>query len=207
MKFIALLQTLVLSLVCSSSLASPTQDLAKILTEMQSAQGQFVQTLADSKGNLLQSSEGRFAVKKPGKFLWQTESPFPQQLMSDGELLWLYDPDLEQATVSTINDKVSQTPAVLLSGDGNTIEKQYVVTRLNSNSTSQSFELVSRELRADFATIQASFNANLLSQMRLTDKSGNVTTFNFTRVVLNPTLDDAVFQFTPPAGTDIIHND
>src|SRR5690606_41802687 len=36
------------------------------------------------------------SLKRPRKFRWHTDPPLEQLLISDGEKIWLYDPDLEQ---------------------------------------------------------------------------------------------------------------
>lgn len=196
------------SMVMASPLwASPAQDLTRLLQDMHSAEGRFSQTLQDPKGQTLQASEGRFAVKKPGKFQWLTESPFPQQLVSDGQFIWLYDPDLEQASVSRVDDKTAQTPALLLSGDAEQLEQQFDIQAAKGDAAVAVFELTAKAADASFVQISATFNRGLLSRMAFTDKTGNHTVFVFDEVVLNPALSDQQFAFTPPAGTDVIHND
>ncbi|UTA49578.1 outer membrane lipoprotein chaperone LolA [Simiduia sp. 21SJ11W-1] len=194
-----------LASVCTH--AAPVDDLTKVLNNMRSAEGNFEQSLQDAKGNALQASEGQFAVKKPGKFKWLTQTPFPQTLVSNGQQLWLYDPDLEQASVSKISEKMAQTPAVLLSGDSAKIASQYDVSKLESNNQQSAFQLISRSNTADFKRIEAHFKGETLVAMVLFDKAGNVTKFSFSQVALNTELPDSHFEFAPPAGTDIIQND
>lgn len=38
-------------------------------------------------------------LSRPGKFVWRIEKPYKQQLVGDGEKVWMYDPDLRQVTV------------------------------------------------------------------------------------------------------------
>lgn len=191
--------------------ATPVAELTALLQSMQSATGEFEQTLQDARGKALQSSQGTFAVKKPGKFLWHTHSPFPQQLISDGKMLWLYDADLEQATLSVINDKISQTPAVLLSGDSEKIAAKFTVSQSDLPAGSikgqKRYQLTSKAANADFSRIQAEFNGGVLAAMSFEDKAGNTTQFRFNNVDINAQIADAQFDFAPPPGTDIIRNE
>jgi outer membrane lipoprotein carrier protein len=187
--------------------ASPATELTALLQKMQSASGEFQQTLSDPRGKTLQASQGQFAVSKPGKFLWHTLAPYPQQLVSNGQLLWLYDPDLEQASVTVVSDKMGQTPAVLLSGEADQIERKFAVTNIAPAGQEPLFELTSKAPDADFSGIRAAFKDGVLASMTLVDKSGNVTQFSFSKVLMNPVLSAEQFEFTPPEGTDIIRND
>ena len=188
--------------------AGPAEDLTELLGAMESATGQFEQSLVDVKGQQMQSSQGYFSVKKPGKFLWQTQSPFPQQLISNGEELWLYDADLEQASISKVDTDSQQTPALLLSGDAKKLSQQFSILKAQSSDTSVStFELTSKNTKAAFSRINATFVAGILSRMSFVDKIGNTTLFIFDDVKLNINLADGVFEFTPPDGTDVIRND
>ncbi|MDN3639947.1 outer membrane lipoprotein chaperone LolA [Simiduia curdlanivorans] len=188
--------------------AEPAKDLTQLLGGMNAATGQFEQSLVDVKGQQLQASQGTFSVKKPGKFLWLTESPFPQQLISNGQELWLYDADLEQASISAIDADSQQTPALLLSGDAKKLKDQFTILQAASaDSNVAAFELTSKNTKAAFTRISASFTAGVLSRMSFVDKIGNTTVFVFDGVTLNPVLADGLFDFTPPKGTDVIRND
>ena len=96
---------------------------------------------------------------------------------------------------------------MLLSGDPTEIEQKFSVTIQPTLKQEQRFELVSKTPGADFKSIQASFIQGTLSSMKLIDKAGNITQFNFSEVDSNTSLADAMFTFAPPAGTDIIRND
>lgn len=192
----------------SAVAAEPVVELSALLNKMQSASGQFEQSLRDSEDKLLQASQGKFLVKKPGKFLWDTQSPFPQLLVSNGKRLWLYDPDLEQASLNNVDHKTRETPALLLSGDAAKIGDRFAVKRALDNANGLAvYDLRAKDEHANFGHISATFKGETLVRMRFEDKLKNQTEFVFEQVVINPTLDDSLFEFTPPPGTDVIHND
>jgi outer membrane lipoprotein-sorting protein len=58
-----------------------------------------------------------------------------QTMVSDGKKVTLWDPDLEQATIKKLDERLTQTPALLLSGDVSKI--------------SQSFDISARSRRRD----------------------------------------------------------
>jgi len=77
-------------------------------------QANFEQTLYDSDSEPLRKSIGNIRIKRPGRFVWNYFSPEEQQIVADGRRVWMYDKDLEQVTVNSIDDRVAGTPLVLL---------------------------------------------------------------------------------------------
>ncbi|NIL95435.1 MAG: outer membrane lipoprotein carrier protein LolA, partial [Woeseiaceae bacterium] len=60
---------------------------------------------------------GALSIKRPGRFLWRYAEPVEQLVVADGTNLWIYDVELEQATVTLLEDVVAASPAMLLSGE------------------------------------------------------------------------------------------
>ena len=97
--------------------AAPSENLNRLLSGFEGFSADFEQLVLDSSGTRLQQSHGQVQLQRPGRFRWRTDEPFPQLLVSDGEQLWLYDEDLEQVTQQKVDQQLSNTPALLLSGD------------------------------------------------------------------------------------------
>ena len=49
-------------------------------------------------------------------------------MVSDGKNVTLWDPDLEQATIKKLDQRLNQTPALLLSGDVSKISQSFDIT-------------------------------------------------------------------------------
>ena len=194
--------------------ADPAQQLIDLLAPLNTLNGEFQQTLTDANGEVLQESNGVFSLKRPGFFRWQTVEPFPQLLVSNQQTIWLYDEDLEQVIVRPYTESINQTPALLLSGDPNKLSSYYRVQSENINEQEITFTLVSNSeaLPTDpttqpFTQIVLSFNNRQLSAMQLTDTLGQVSSFYFTDLIVNPVLASDIFSFTPPPGVDVIVDD
>src|SRR5690606_35728590 len=93
------------------------QRLTELLNQAQTLTARFSQLTLDGSGSRLQETSGELALKRPGQFRWHTDAPLEQLLVSNGKQIWLYDPDLEQVTIQTLDQRLSHTPALLLSGD------------------------------------------------------------------------------------------
>src|SRR3990167_4745124 len=100
--------------------------LSGLLNQFTTFQAQFKQKTTDVENNVLQESEGRMMLVRPGRFRFETHNPTHQIVITDGKTLWVYDVDLKQATKQTIQHSAIN-PAKLLSGDTNTLLKQFTV--------------------------------------------------------------------------------
>jgi len=187
--------------------ANAHQALATQLAQMVSLKGLFIQRQYDSEGELLQHSRGDFAMARPGKLVWNTLDPFPQHLITDGETLWLYDPDLEQVSVQAVGDSLKQTPAVIISGDLAQIEADFDVTTKTLDAQTQSFNLRPKRSSEYFQRLTLVFTEGQLTSMQLLDGFGQDTQFELSDLSFNQALADQLFTFTAPAGTDVLINE
>src|SRR5215213_1712211 len=93
---------------------SSVQSLHRFFSEVNRYTAHFTQTLVDDAGKPIQESKGRLWIERPNKFRWNYESPSKQQIVSDGEKLFVYDEDLRQVTVRSLKQGLLDTPAMLL---------------------------------------------------------------------------------------------
>ena len=103
-------------LLPAAALASGLDQLKAFLDTTKTANGTFVQSVVGKSGKRAQQSAGSFALARPGKFRWTYQKPYQQLLVSDGEKLWSFDPDLNQVTVKKLGRALGSSPAALLAG-------------------------------------------------------------------------------------------
>ena len=108
--------------------AGSVQRLTGLLQKAETLTGRFSQLSLDGTGTQLQETSGEMALKRPGQFRWHTDEPMEQLLVSNGKKVWLYDPDLEQVTIQTLDQRLTHTPALLLSGDVSAINENFEVS-------------------------------------------------------------------------------
>ena len=182
------------------------EQLRAFLAETVTMEASFSQVLLEADSPRTQVSEGRFYLHRPQRFRWDYLQPVPQLVVADGENLWLYDPDLEQVTVRRLDDGLSGTPAMLLSGDG-TLEDSFRLGAAYHEDGLDWAELAPLSDAADFAGLRVGFKAGRLASMELIDALGQTTVIVFRDVELNQPLDPALFQFVPPPGADVIRDE
>ncbi len=171
--------------------------------ELHTLQADFDQQVVDSEQNIHQSSQGHMWIKRPGRFRWDYETPYRQQIVADGERLWSYDEDLEQVTVQKVSDVLTSTPAMLLSG-GQPLEEVFVVEELTAGNSAGQVQLTPKSDDSNVTAITLYFDAGTLVRIRALDSFGNTTTFTFSNLERNHKLDAQIFRFTPPANADVV---
>ncbi|WP_405220240.1 outer membrane lipoprotein chaperone LolA [Lentisalinibacter sediminis] len=177
--------------------------LRRFFADIDTIRGEFRQVLFDTRGEAVERSAGEFAILKPGRFRWEYTEPYEQLIVADGENIWLYDADFEQVTVREQTDSLSQSPAMLLGGDAGALEAfRYLGSYSHDDRDWLRLEPVAPE--SDFRAVSLSFAGGELEMMELTDALGQVTRIEFTELVMNESLEAALFTFEPPAGVDII---
>jgi outer membrane lipoprotein carrier protein len=199
-RYICCSLVLFMTAFAHTSTAADVDVLAERLVQLSTFSGDFRQTLVDDQGETLQESTGVFFLERPGYFNWETTAPFPQLLVSDLTSIWLYDPDLEQVTVRPYDESVSQTPALLLSGDVSKMSASYDVVQTTDNR----FALTPKHQQELFTQLTVEFADGQLASMSLQDSLGQTTTFAFLNGVYNQVIPRELFQFVPPEGTDVI---
>lgn len=181
--------------------------LSEYLKAMDNVTGEFVQHTFDGKGALLQSQKGTLHLKRPNKFRWKSQEPFEQLLLSDGETLWQYDEDLEQVSIQKLNQKLSVTPALLLTGNVKTISQEYDVYGEKLDKEYH-FVLIPKGNETLFDRLRLEFDENkLLSRMVIKDEVGQKTTLNLLNVQKKSSMKDSLFTFDIPEGIDVIRSE
>ena len=114
MRHVIVFGWLLLSL---SATASPIESLARLLEPYRTFSAEFQQSTLDSKGMSITEMTGTLAIASESIFYWETNPPFSQVIVADGEVLWVFDKDLYQVQVRPLDDTLTASPAVILSGD------------------------------------------------------------------------------------------
>ena len=163
----------------------------------------FIQVVLDENLLALEETSGLLWIARPGRFRWDYESVHRQSIVADGEVLWLYEVELEQVTRRAQESAIGQTPAVLLSG-GQQYRKDYNVTILGRQGAVNWISLVPKLSDGSFAEIQLGFEGETLRLIQLLDELNQITRVTLANVVENEPISDSVFRFIPPTGVDVI---
>ena len=203
----------------ASDADSGSEQLRQFVRNSKTAEGDFVQQqLRSPKANepqdkglkVVRQTQGHFAFQRPGRFVWDTQKPFEQKLITDGKQLILWDKDLNQATFRSAGQALASTPAAILFGE---------------SSLEQHFDLIDGEDRLGmkwvslipkkdpttkggndlpYTKISIGMSNGQPKALELMDGLGSVVLVTLDKIQLNVTLPANRFNFTPPAGAEVL---
>jgi outer membrane lipoprotein carrier protein len=169
----------------------------------------FQQKVVDETGKTLERSSGRFYLSRPGKFRWSYRSTDPgvelgQQIIADGESIYMYDPDLEQVTQRSMQAALAQVPSLLLVQSGTNLTEHFIVNDIGLTDGVSWVSLKPIAPDAGYQLLMLGFVGGQLNTIFLLDGLGNETRLVLSEVVSNLRLESSVFEFTVPEGADLL---
>ncbi|PLC53006.1 outer membrane lipoprotein carrier protein LolA [Pollutimonas nitritireducens] len=187
-------------LACAAEAPAQLRDFA---TKVQSGTGQFTQQTMDSKGGGKRPQSGEFAFKRPGQFKWAVKKPYEQLIVSDGKLVYQYDPDLAQVTQRKVDQSIGASPAAILFGSGS-LDEAFSVTELPGKDGLDWLRATPRSADAGFTHVDIGLKDSLPVRLELLDAFGQTTHIELSNIKANPKLASGEFQFVAPVGVDVV---
>ena len=191
-------------------IADGISDLNAFVNNVSSMSSEFSQVVLDKKGLKLQDVEGVMLFKRPNKFRWDYLKPYQNQIISDGDRLFMYDQDLRQVSINPIAKVAGSTPLLIIAGKN--IEKYFTLRNIEdqvANEMNQNIkwvEAVPKEEGAGFSKVILGLTENKLSVMKIIDAFEHTTTISFKNAKYNVILVDNDFLFKLPTGVDVVQN-
>ena len=178
-------------------------ELERFSADLITLQAQFDQRVISKDGTVEAESAGEVWLQRPGRFRWEYGGDFPEMVIADGSTVWLYDETLEQVTIRDQSSLSSDTPLTLLT-DLSRLDEQFEVHELGGNDEMQLLELQARSQEAEFERVLLGLHDGMLLMMAMEDAFGLRTEIKFRDIQRNHSLDEGLFRFEIPAGTDVI---
>ena len=181
-----------------------SQALARRLESYRTFTADFSQVVVSQNGKEVQKTTGKLKAKRPGLFFWHADPPLEQYIVADGKVVKVYDPDLEQVTIQKMDQRLSSTPALLLSGNVKGLDKAYRITEQGQAGKSARFKLVPRNPDSLFEWLELRFQDGTLQEMRLKDSLGQRSRLRFSHIRINKPVSEQAFKLNLPKGVDVI---
>lgn len=178
-------------------------DLDAFAHDVHALSSSFTQMVTDAGGHASAPVTGTLALQEPRQFRWQTTAPQRQLIVADGSRVWVYDPELEQVTVRTQSSAEAHSPLTVLT-DLSQLDRQFKVSEAGRHDGLAWLRLTPITADAQFNHAELGFDAGSLRAMVFKDKLGSSSEIRFGDWQRNPRLPPSTFEFTPPAGTDVI---
>jgi outer membrane lipoprotein carrier protein len=216
----SILSAIVIGLVAAGSVHAGTmasagapvsKDLKQVLDRLQrhyhdtnSFTAKFNEEIA-TVGAPKKNRTGTVSFRKPGRMRWEFDDPEKQTIVSDGETLYSYDPDLNQVVETPLKQALKSSSATsFLLGIGN-INRDFKAAFAHPATPTGLVDLV-LDAKSGGYVIQVGLDPksyNLMT-LTLTDQLGDVTRIDFSDIHDNVELSDSTFAFKTPAGADVV---
>lgn len=169
----------------------------------------FTQTLTSAAMGRKTNSSGAVMFKKPGRMRWDYDKPERASYISDGNTLWLYEPDDQQAFKQSLS--ASQLPAALafLTGKGK-LANEFDITLVDKSPYAAPGEVV---LSLSPKVAEPQVKALLfvvdpktfdVRESVITDSQGNVNDMTFADIKTNTRMPESEFKWSAPPGVRVI---
>lgn len=198
-----ILKNVIAVFIVGLSFSVHAADIKKYFAGWTGMQANFEQRVYDANNTLQELSKGELSITMPSKFKLQYLKPYEQLYLADGKKLWFYDTDLEQVTVSKQKNKLSNTPAMILSNPQQ-LDKYYMITVLSESENIAAFDLKPKDKDTQFENVRLGFVDGKLKHMELRDGFSRITFLEFSDMKKNPVFKKSEFVFKPPKGVDVI---
>jgi len=196
----------------ANPLDTDVSQIQKTYDTIRDIQAYFVQESVVKSWNAeqVQKAEGKVFFKKHGKMFWDYQQPAPQQIISDGNTVWFYEPEDKQVTVTTIGEGFSsQISADLLNGNAQ-LKRDFNVTDMTSPAEESAgklvLQLIPRSPQQNLSKILLRLDKKnfLIYQTEVYDLFDNLTRITFSQIQIDTNLADTLFTFTPPPGVEML---
>lgn len=203
LKNIFLITLLLCSFNVSAELKSSQIKLEKFLDNTSSLSARFQQKLVDQYGFLLQQSAGSLTMQRPGKFSWDYILPYPQNIVSNGKKIWMYDSELEQVNVRPYNQILASSP-VNLFDNRQKLDIEFDVSEMPEKNGQKWVRLIPKNAESDFKEMHVGLLGDNIKTMRFIDNFEQQTEIEFEQLIVNPKFENSKFEFIVPEGADVI---
>jgi outer membrane lipoprotein carrier protein len=207
---VAFVVSFLIPVLCAASADSPVQ-LKKLLDRLQkhyqqttSFSAKFQEEIAPA-GGTKREREGTVYYRKPGRMRWEFAGDDKELIVSDGKLLYSYQPDLNQVIETPLEQAFkSSAAASFLLGIGN-VQRDFIAS-VPEAPPADGLKYVVLTPKTGGDSIEMGLDPSTLDlrTLLLTDALGDMTELTFSDIKPGAAADDKLFDFVPPAGADIV---
>jgi outer membrane lipoprotein carrier protein len=208
MKHLAL--TFALAAFAVSAQAGGIESLENFVKSARSGRADFTQVVTaparEGQAERSKTSTGTFEFARPDRFRFHYKKPFEQTIVADGKTLWLHDVDLNQVTARGQSQVLGATPAALIaaSPDLTSLRRDFTLEAAPDRDGLQWVKATPKARDGQLQSVSAGFRGDELAVLEILDGFGQRSVMRFARMDLNVALPGTTFQFTPPAGADVV---
>ena len=185
---------------CAGAHATPTEDLRAFVKDVKSGRASFTQTVTAPNGKQ-KVTKGRFESLRPSRFRFVYGKPYEQTVVGDGTKVWIYDPDLNQASSRRMGEALGTTPAALLVS--NSVDQAFTLADQPAAGGLDWVQATPKQADGTIRWLKVGFKDHALAQLEIADSFGQRSLMVFEKFQPNAAIAAEEFNFVPPKGADV----
>ena len=197
-----LLTTAALAFAAFAAHADAVDTLRAFIHDVNTGRAQFTQTVTSPDGAKKKTSSGSFEFSRPNRFRFAYAKPFEQVIVADGQKVWIYDADLNQASSRKFSSALGATPAALLAGGS--LDKDFDLSALPAKDGLDWVQANPKTKEGAFKSVRVGFRGKELAAVEIVDAFDQRSLLQFSQFSAGVSFGADAFRFTPPAGADVI---
>jgi chaperone LolA len=156
------------------------------------------------------NSRGTLMQRRPDRILLRFSQPAGDIIVSDGAHIWVYYPSVDVKQVIRAAAGSGGAGGVDLQAQfvGDPLQRFDYVTHGTEAVAGREADVLTltpkSEIGYDKLKVWIDRRDGLVRRFEITEHNGSTRRFELSDLELNPTLQDDVFEFTPPAGATIV---
>ena len=182
--------------------ADGVDQLREFARDVRSGQASFTQTVTSADGARRKVSSGQFEFQRPNRFRFAYTKPFEQLIVADGQKVWIYDADLNQASSRALGQALGATPAALLAGGS--LEADFTLAADGVRDGLAWARALPKARDGPFRELRVGFRGRELAAVEVVDAFGQRSLLQFGAFTANAPLPAERFRFVPPAGAEVV---
>lgn len=197
-----LVSTLLMVAAAAAHAQSTVDSLKEFVRDVKTGRAEFTQTVTSPDGAKKKTSSGKFEFSRPNRFRFTYLKPFEQVIVADGQKVWIYDADLNQASSRKFSQALGATPAALLAGGS--LEKDFDLAAQPAKDGLDWVEATPKAKEGSFKSVRVGFKGKTLNAIEVVDAFNQRSLLQFSQFVANEPIKAETFVFTVPKGADLI---
>ena len=179
----------------------------KTYSTLEGLTADFVQTEERPGVGVSVREKGLFSFKPPDQMRWDYGGKRPHTVVLNGSRVWIYTPSRKQVILREMSPQEMRKGAATFLGGLQDIEKDFTV-QSRARGSGESFPLdllpIEDDLPYDKISILVNSESGLVERIAIHHKLGNITTITFHGIKTGIKLDDRLFEWNIPEGTEVI---
>jgi len=155
------------------------------------------------------SAKGKAWFKHPGKMRWEYQSPEKYMIISGGENLWIYRPADNQVVTGDARDYFGNGKGASFLSNFRLLKEAFTVSVESQIGTEYQLKLIPLEKQYDLSAIYLAADKETLDIAYVISENvyGDITRISFSNLTFHDALEESLFTFKIPPGTDVVRMD